>query len=62
MKPPSGFARRKGGCLLTFGLRSVILRSFLNSGTGPGLLIGMICCCCGWCWDCMRLGDLGSVE
>lgn len=34
MKPPSGLARRKGGCRLGLGWRSDSVRAFLNSGTG----------------------------
>jgi len=33
MKPPSGFARRKGGCELTLGRKSAGDRIFFNSGT-----------------------------
>lgn len=48
MNPPSGLARRKGGCELTFGRRSFGARHGLNSGTGPLCGIG-------------RRGDFGSA-
>ena len=42
MKPPSGNARRKGGCAFTRGCRSATLVHFVNCGTGP-LLPGSCC-------------------
>lgn len=35
MKPPSGCARRNGGCALILGCRSAVLTHFSNLGTGP---------------------------
>lgn len=35
MKPPSGFALRKAGCVLILGCKSDRARIFVNSGTGP---------------------------
>jgi hypothetical protein len=51
MKPPSGFARRNAGCVLTLGFKSDIDRTLLNTGTGP--LPGGPC----GIWDpCLRGG------
>lgn len=35
MNPPSGFARRNGGCVLILGCKSAVLTHFSNCGTGP---------------------------
>jgi hypothetical protein len=35
MKPPSGFARRNGGCVLILGCNSAVFVHFSNLGTGP---------------------------
>jgi hypothetical protein len=35
MNPPSGFARRNGGCALILGCRSAVLLHVSNCGTGP---------------------------
>lgn len=50
MKPPSGFARRNGGCRLFLGCKSATALTFLNSGTD--LFTGGLFC---------RRGDLGSL-
>jgi hypothetical protein len=42
MKPPSGFARRNGGCVLIRGRRSAVFATFSNLGTGPPPM-GSIC-------------------
>lgn len=42
IKPPSGWARRKGGCVFIFGSSSAVLAHLVNFGTGP-LPIGGSC-------------------
>lgn len=37
MKPPSGLARRKGGCALTRGLRSAVSEHLLRRGGPRGI-------------------------
>ena len=64
INPPSGFARRNGGWVLTMGRSSLTPRSFLNSGTGPStglppeLLLPPLLLASVMAGSCGRLGDL----
>lgn len=66
INPPSGFARRNGGCELTTGRSSPWFWRLLNSGTGfgvglpPGLLLPLLLLPKLVTGSCGRRGDLWS--